>query len=183
MNICLGGSVDYYSKPGGGESKEKYLIIFPKSCMLLSHILQIGISQLDKMDVGFIAKATLFKWPFGWFFKALGGIPVDRSRALGFIDSVVKVIKAREKFSTAIAPEGTRGKVKRLKTGFYHIARLADIPLVYVKFDWGNKIIAFAEPRKVKDTIEEELEFIEEHFKNTVGRNPEKSYGYPFKEK
>ena len=133
-----------------------------------------------KMDVGFIAKSTLFKWPFGWFFRALGGIPVDRSRALGFIDTVVKVINAREKFSTAIAPEGTRGNVKKLKTGFYHIARLAKIPLVYVKFDWGNKVIDFTEPREVKDSIEEELDFIEEHFKNTVGRNPKNSYGYPF---
>jgi len=133
-----------------------------------------------KMDVGFIAKSSLFKWPFAWFFKALGGIPVDRKRSRGFIESVVKVIKEREKFSTAIAPEGTRGKVKKLKTGFFHIARLADIPLVYVKFDWGKKIISFAEPRKVYNTIEEELSYIHDHYKNTVGRIPEKSYGYPF---
>ena len=134
-----------------------------------------------KMDVGFIAKSTLFKWPFAWFFKALGGIPVDRKRSLGFIGSVVKVIKERDKFSTAIAPEGTRGKVKKLKTGFYHIARLADIPLVYVKFDWGKKVIHFAEPRAVKDSLEEELVFIHEHYKDTVGRIPKNSYGYPFK--
>lgn len=133
-----------------------------------------------KMDVGFIAKSSLFKWPFAWFFKALGGIPVDRKKSRGFIESVVTVIKEREKFSTAIAPEGTRGKVKKLKSGFFHIARLADIPLVYVKFDWGNKIIHFAEPREVYETLQEELDFIDTHYKNTVGRNPDLSYGYPF---
>lgn len=135
-----------------------------------------------KMDVGFIAKSSLFKWPYAWFFKALGGIPVNRKKALGFIDSVVTVIKQRETFSTAIAPEGTRGKVKRLKSGFYHIARLAEIPVVYVKFDWGNKIIDFAEPRPVLDSFEKEIEFIKEYFKDVVGRNPEKSFGYPFDE-
>lgn len=135
-----------------------------------------------KMEVDFIAKATLFKWPFGWFFRALGGIPVDRSRALGFIDSVVKVINSREKFSIAIAPEGTRGKVKKLKSGFYHIAKLANLPLVYVKFDWGNKIISFAKPRLVMDSIEKELDFIKDHFKGVVGKVPENSYGYPFDE-
>ncbi len=133
-----------------------------------------------KMEVGFIAKSSLFKWPFAWFFKAMGGIPVDRKKSRGFIESVVKVIKERERFATAIAPEGTRDKVKKLKTGFYHIARLANIPLVYVKFDWGKKLIVFSKPREVYDTVQEELDFIAEHFKDTVGRIPEKSFGYPF---
>ena len=132
-----------------------------------------------KMEVGFIAKSSLFKWPFAWFFTALGGIPVDRKKSRGFIESVVNVIKERERFSTAIAPEGTRGKVKKLKTGFFHIARLADIPLVYVKFDWGNKIVDFAEPRNVYSSIDEELDFINQYYKGTVGRIPENSYGYP----
>ena len=135
-----------------------------------------------KMDVGFIAKSSLFKWPFAWFFKALGGIPVDRKRSRGFIESVVKVIKERETFSTAIAPEGTRGKVKKLKSGFYHIARLAEIPLVYVKFDWGKKTIHLDKPREVYGSMEEELKFIDEHYKDTVGRIPKNSYGYPFED-
>jgi len=133
-----------------------------------------------KMDVGFIAKSSLFKWPYGWFFRALGGIPVDRKRAHGFIESVVKVIKERETFSTSIAPEGTRGKAKKLKTGFYHIARLADIPLIYVKFDWGNKVVDFTKPRPVMGSLQEELDYIHNHYKDTVGRIPKNSYGYPF---
>ncbi len=132
------------------------------------------------MDVGFIAKSSLFKWPFGWFFRSLGGIPVDRKRAHGFIELVVKVIKERDTFSTAIAPEGTRRKAKKLKTGFFHIARLAKIPLVYVKFDWKKKIINFTKPREVLDSLEEELRFVGEHYKDTVGRIPENSFGYPF---
>jgi len=136
-----------------------------------------------KMDVGFIAKSSLFKWPYGWFFKALGGIPVDRKRAHGFIESVVRVIKERDTFSTSIAPEGRRRKVKKLKTGYYHIARLAKIPIIYVKFDWGNKVIDFTEPRMVMDTVEEELAFARDHFKDTVGKIPENSFGYPFNSK
>jgi len=133
-----------------------------------------------KMEVGFIAKSSLFKWPYGWVFRALDGIPVDRKKTQGFIDSVVKVINERERFSTSIAPEGTRGKVTKLKTGFYHIARMSNIPLIYVKFDWGNKIVDFGKPRKVYDSLEEELDFIQEYYKNTVGRIPENSYHYPF---
>lgn len=131
------------------------------------------------MDVGFIAKSSLFKWPFGWFFRSLGGIPVDRKKSRGFIESVVNVIKERERFSTAIAPEGTRRKVKKLKSGFFHIARTAEIPLVYVKFDWKEKVVGMAEPR-VPENLDDELEFINEFFKDSVGRVPEYSYGYPF---
>ena len=100
------------------------------------------------MEVGFIGKASLFKFPFGWLFKLMGGIPVDRSRTKGFKEAVIETIKSQERFCTAIAPEGKRGKVDKLKTGFYHIAVGADIPLVYVKFDWKNKIVAFSEPKK-----------------------------------
>ena len=135
------------------------------------------------MKVGYIAKSSLFKWPYGWFFRATGGIPVNRKKSEGFISSVVSVIKSRDEFSTAIAPEGTRGKAKKLKTGFYHIARLASIPVVYVKFDWGNKIIEFGEPRKIADDLKEELAYVDEYFKDVVGRIPENSYGYPFTQK
>ena len=132
------------------------------------------------MEVGYIAKSSLFVWPVGCFFRALGGIPVDRKKSRGFIDSVVKTIQERERFSTAIAPEGTRKKVKKLKTGFFHIARLAEIPLIYVRFDWKNKIVEFGEPRMKIESLDEELAFIDEYFKNTVGRVPENSYGFPF---
>jgi len=133
-----------------------------------------------KMEVGFIAKASLFKFPFAWFFKSLGGIPVNRKKTQGFKDAVVEMINSRERFCTSIAPEGRRGKVENLKTGFYHIAKAANIPIVYVKFDWGKKIAEFGEPRMVAETVKEELEYAANHFKDTIGYVPEKSFGYPF---
>jgi 1-acyl-sn-glycerol-3-phosphate acyltransferase len=133
-----------------------------------------------KMEVGFIAKASLFKWPIAWIFKGLGGIPVDRKKTTGFIDAVVDKINTSEKFCTAIAPEGKRDKVNKLKKGYYYIAKGANIPIVYVKFDWKNKITAFDKPHMPAETVEEELEYAREYFKDTQGYHPEKSFGYPF---
>ncbi len=133
-----------------------------------------------KMEVGFIAKSSLFKWPIGWIFKSLGGIPVDRKKTSGFIESVVEVIHERERFCTSIAPEGKRGKTNKLKKGFYYIAKKANIPIVYVKFDWQNKETVFDEPHFPEETVELELERAKQYFKNTVGYHPEKSFGYPF---
>ncbi len=136
-----------------------------------------------KMEVGFIAKSSLFKFPIGWIFRGLGGIPVDRSKTTGFIDSVVDTINSSERFCTAIAPEGKRGKVKRLKKGFYHIAKGANIPVVYVAFDWKNKKTIFDEAHFVEETVELEIARATEYFKDIQGYHPEKSFGFPFKEK
>lgn len=132
------------------------------------------------MKVGFIAKSSLFKWPYAWFFRALGGIPVNRKKSQGFIEAVVERINEREEFCTAIAPEGTRNKVNKLKSGFYYISKKANIPIVYVKFDWKNMIVDFSEPRMAADDIKEEIDYATNHFKDTVGRIPENSFGYPF---
>ncbi len=131
-----------------------------------------------KMNVGFIAKSSLFFWPVGWFFKALGGIPVNRDKTAGFIDSVIHTINSRDTFSTAIAPEGSRSKVKTLKKGFYYIAKGAKIPIVFVKFDWKDKCVIFDEPHMPAETVEAEIERAKSYFKGTVGYHPEKSFGY-----
>lgn len=140
--------------------------------------LGIALKMYKNMEVGFIGKKSLFKWPFGWFFRWLGGIPVNRKKTQGFIDSVVEAINQEERFSMSIAPEGTRGKVKKLKSGFYHIATKANIPIVYVKFDWQHKTVVFDKPRHVTGTIEEELAYIESYFDGVLGAIPKNSFGY-----
>lgn len=131
-------------------------------------------------DVSWIAKDSLFRWPFGYMFRALGGIAVNRTRAKNFVGTMVDLFNSKEVFSTSIAPEGTRKKVGKLKSGYYRIAKGASIPIIYTKFDWKNRIVDFAEPRMPAESWEEELAYCEEHFKDTVGKIPEYSYGYPF---
>ena len=128
------------------------------------------------MGVGFIAKDSLFKFPHGWIFRALGGIAVNRKKTQGFIEAVVETIKKNDRFCTAIAPEGTRKKVKKLKKGFYFIARGAEIPIVYVKFNWGTKELEFEKPHYAADTIDEELENLNSYFAGVKGKIPEWSW-------
>lgn len=133
-----------------------------------------------KLDVRWIAKSQMFRWPFGGLFRAMGGIPVDREKARNFIPTMIELYDQHSVFSTAIAPEGTRKKVDRLKSGYYRIATGANIPIVYVKFDWGNKICYFADPKMPADTWEEELQYVTDFFHGVQGYIPE--YGYPFEE-
>jgi len=134
-----------------------------------------------RQDIKFIGKHTLFKPPFGWIFRWLGGYPVDRSKSSNYVDGVVDVIQKEEKFALCLAPEGTRKKVDRLKTGFYFIAKKAGIPLILVRFDFGTKTISISDPYYTTDDMEKDFEFIYEYFKGAVGLNPGKSFVAPKK--
>ena len=129
-------------------------------------------------DIKFIAKSSLFKWPIGWLFRWLGGYPVDRSGKHNFVDTIVDIFNQKETFITTLSPEGTRSKVDKLKTGFYYIAKGANIPLVLCRFDWEHKIISFSEPFFTTDDKEADFKFIDNHFLGIKGKNPEKGYMY-----
>ncbi len=129
-----------------------------------------------KIDIKFVGKDSLFKPPFGGIFKALGGYPVDRSRRSNFVDAVVDIYNEKEEFRVCIAPEGTRKKVTELKTGFYYIAKGANIPIVMIAFDWGSMTFRISEPFYPTDDKQADFAHIKQFFKGTVGKNPELSF-------
>ena len=99
----------------------------------------LGLAVRSKLRLGFIhflGKKELFDGPFGFLFRWLGGIPVDRFSSHNMVDQVVQKFKSEESFSLVLSPEGTRKKVERLRTGFYNIAQQAGVPLVMVGFDF-----------------------------------------------
>jgi 1-acyl-sn-glycerol-3-phosphate acyltransferase len=140
----------------------------------------VGILLMNGYDLNlkWIAKDSLFKFPYGFIFRWLGGIGVDRKKSNNFVDAAVATIAKYENLSLAIAPEGTRKKVDKLKSGFYWIAHKAKVPLVFVKFDWQNKIIDFDNPYWTTGDYEADLLVIENHFRDVVGKIPE--YGFMY---
>ena len=91
------------------------------------------------MKIKFIGKKELFNPITSFFFKFLGGIPVDRSKNTNLVDEVVNLFDQNEIQILAIAPEGTRKKVKKWKSGFYYIALNANLPILMVSFDYIKK--------------------------------------------
>ncbi len=122
---------------------------------------------------GFLAKASIFKPPYGWLFKSLGGYPVDRSKSTKLVDQVAELYAKHDRFVITIAPEGTRKKVKKWKTGFYFIAFKAQVPLLPVVFDWGKKEVRFEPPFYVKGDLDTDLPRIKAIFKGATGKSGE----------
>lgn len=91
------------------------------------------------IDPRWMAKHSIFRPPLGWFLRNLGGIPVQRSHAHNVVDYSVQLFAERSALVLALAPEGTRKLVPRWKTGFWHIARGARVPIVCLELDFGRK--------------------------------------------
>jgi 1-acyl-sn-glycerol-3-phosphate acyltransferase len=124
-----------------------------------------------KERISYIGKSSLFVFPVGILFRALGGIPVDRSKSNNFVDAVVEIFKRSKELRIAIAPEGTRKTVQRLKTGFYYIAKGAGIPILLTKFDYENKVVDFGEVFWPTDDQEADFKYIHGYFKGVQGKN------------
>lgn len=136
----------------------------------------VGLAARSLMRITnaqFLGKSQLFKPPFGWFFRWLGGHPVDRTSSHDMVDQVVKIFDAHDKFILALAPEGTRKKVSKLRTGFYYIAKGAKVPIVPVGFDFEKKAVIVSEPFFPSDNTEADMETLLRFYRSVKGKNPE----------
>lgn len=135
------------------------------------------IAILSRMTLGtmvnFIGKGSLFKGPFGFLFRLLGGTPVDRSRNNNLVDSIVQLFNSKEEFRLALSPEGTRKKVAKWKTGFYYIAKGANVPIVMATLDFGNKQIKISKAYTLSEDMDTDFKHFHAFFSDVKGKNPD----------
>ncbi len=123
----------------------------------------------------FVGKKSLFKWPYGWIFKSLGGAPVERKKNEKQVDAIAKLFDQYDEFRLAMSPEGTRQKVDQWRTGFYYIAKKANVPIIMFTLDFKNKTNHFSEPFYPTEDFESDFKYIKSFFKGVVGKVPELS--------
>ena len=123
-------------------------------------------------EINYVGKKSLFSGPFGWFFRWTGGAPVDRGKNTDTVKAVADIFHQRQVFRLALAPEGTRKRVERWRTGFYYIALEAGVPIVLVAFDFGKKQIEISEPRMPTGNFEEDYAGYQDFYKDVIGKVP-----------
>lgn len=128
------------------------------------------------VKIGFVGKKELFKWPFGFLFRLMGGAPIDRTSGQDKVKSIAQVFDTKDEFRLTLAPEGTRKKVSKLKTGFYFIAIEANVPIIMVAFDFGKKEHRISKPLYPSGDLEQDLALIHAFFEGAVGKVPEYSF-------
>ena len=118
-------------------------------------------------------KDTLFLPPLGWFMRANGGIPVDRSNSSQVVEKTIEEFESHDQFALALAPEGTRQKVAHWRSGFWHVAKGAGVPICCVAFDWSRKVIRVG-PTTMPDEDDpaEGIARIRSYYADVHGYNP-----------
>jgi 1-acyl-sn-glycerol-3-phosphate acyltransferase len=122
-----------------------------------------------RLRVFWMGKHTLFPFPFGWFMKWLGGIPINRSAAHGTVEETVRQYREHDELIVLIPPEGTRKKVHKWKTGFYHIARNAGVPILLGYVDMGKKEAGFTDFFTPTGNLEQDMEEIVAFYRGKTG--------------
>ena len=178
-NFILTNFIGWEIKGNTGLSKKKI-----KKAILIAaphtHWIDLFLGILIRGSVGFkssfIAKKELFFFPLNVFLKLIGGIPVNRSKKNNTVNEIVNIFNQKEKFRLSLAPEGTRQKVSKFKTGFYFIAKEARIPIIMITMDYSNKQSLISEPFYPTENLKDDLNFIESFFDGVEGKIKEFSF-------
>jgi len=148
----------------------KFVIIFGPHTSNWDFVFGIAAVFILGVKISWLGKQPLFRKPFGGIARWLGGIPIDRSSSHGMVDTMINQYKSMDEFILAIAPEGTRKKVKKWKSGFYRIATGADVPILMVCFDYNNKIIRFGPLIYPSGNLNTDIEAMQLLFENLRGK-------------
>ena len=154
----------------------KYIVAVVPHTSWLDIFVGLLVRSISGESINFVGKKELFNPLTGWFFRSLGGAPIDRSGNKDSVESISAVFDAHQKFRIALAPEGTRMKVDKLRTGYYYIAKRLKIPIIPVAFDYENRKVIVHPNFYPTNDEQKDLKVLETIFKGVCGYSKNKSF-------
>ena len=136
-------------------------------------IYALATFRLLDLKVKYLIKKELFRFPLKNMLKNTAGIPVERSRSHNLVDDIIQRFNKTDDLYLLIPAEGTRKKVSRWKSGFYHAAIGAGVPIMLGYLDYENKVAGFGKPFQLSGNMEKDMGIIREFYKNIKGKHPE----------
>jgi 1-acyl-sn-glycerol-3-phosphate acyltransferase len=137
----------------------------------------VGMAAMFALDLelAFLGKHTLFRGPLGMLMRAMGGVPVDRAARNGVVGEAIDAFRARDQLVLAIAPEGTRHRVGRLRSGCVHIACGAGVPILIATLDGAARVVRLGPLMACDAEPESTLAALEAHFSDVRGWRPRRA--------
>ncbi|MEM9102917.1 MAG: lysophospholipid acyltransferase family protein [Pseudomonadota bacterium] len=154
---------------GRPPKENRYVMIAVPHTSNYDFFLTLGMAFACRTNIHWMGKKSLFRWPFGPVMRWLGGISVDRSQRANAVDAMIEQFKKNKEFILTIAPEGTRSKVKQWKSGFYHIACGANVPIVLGFLNHNAKEGGFGPSFKPCGNIQLDLPLIIAEYRELIG--------------
>lgn len=138
-------------------------------------VIMVAIAWRLRVRLSFLAKKELLGPGVGWLMRWFGAVPVDRSKSGNTVQSAVDLFDEREGMYLAVPPSGTRSKRDHWKSGFYHIARGADVPLLCGFLDFERKVGGIGPVLTLTGDIPADMDRIRAIYAPIVGKFPEKT--------
>ncbi|MGB1931828.1 MAG: lysophospholipid acyltransferase family protein [Flavobacteriales bacterium] len=155
-------------------TQKKYVIIVSPHTSNWDFIIGRCFGYMLEIEAKYLGKSQLFRFPYGWIFRLLGGIPVDRSKHNNLVAYAVDLFKSSNELVLGLAPEGSRSRVEKWKLGFYHIAVGANIPIALAYLDYAKKEAGIGEMFLPSGEIQKDLQKIEDFYKGISPKYSEK---------
>jgi 1-acyl-sn-glycerol-3-phosphate acyltransferase len=137
------------------------------------------LGYLAKLATGLpvhcMGKDALFRWPVAGFLRRMGGIPVNRHEHTGLTKRLADEFRRRNSLWLAIAPEGTRARTDHWKSGFYHLALAAGVPVGLAFIDYRTKVVGLVTYLSLTGDVERDLACVREAYVGKVGKYPEQA--------
>lgn len=137
----------------------------------LPHML--AAAWVFRLKISWLGKHSLFRPPFGWFFRAMGGVPVDRSGHHGLVQAAAGVFERTDKLMLAVPPSGTRSKSPHWKSGFYWIAHTANVPVVCGYLDFSRRVAGLGRSFHPTGDVVSDMEQVRAIYADIRGKFPE----------
>ncbi len=155
------------------KSTKKYVLAVAPHTSNVDFFVGVAARHVMKINTKYVAKKELFRFPVRKLMLNLGGFPIDRSKRNSFVEQMSEYFDQKDEFSICVTPEGTRGRVTTWKTGFYHIALTAKIPIVMMGFDYERKWILTSDPFMPSGNIEEDIAMMHKFYGKVIPKCPE----------
>jgi 1-acyl-sn-glycerol-3-phosphate acyltransferase len=126
-----------------------------------------------RLKVAWMGKHTLFRPPFGPIMRWLGGLPIDRSARHNMVEQAVESFRTHDRLLLAIPPEGTRKRAPYWRSGFYHIALGAQVPIALAFADYRRKVGGIAGMIMPSGDIDADMALIRDFYSGIIGKRPE----------
>jgi 1-acyl-sn-glycerol-3-phosphate acyltransferase len=130
--------------------------------------------RLLDIKVRYLIKREVYRFPLKRLIDATGGIPVKRNSNTKLVDTFIQELNNAEDLFLMIPAEGTRSLVKKWKSGFYHAAMGANVPVLLGYLDFEKKTAGFGKVVNITGDRNKDMQIIREFYKNIKGKHPEK---------
>jgi len=137
-------------------------------------LVMLAIAGWYRQKLSWMGKASLVQGPFGGLLRRAGCVPVERSKSKDVVSLMKEAFDAADTLHLAIAPEGTRNANPVWKTGFWHIAQSANVPLFSAVLDFGTREMRLEGPIMPGGDFETDMDVIISHYRDAKGRHPER---------